>query len=94
MEKATGSNPQPMEGLPAKPRFEWMGSYGGERRYLMNNLYRPDGSDALHFFDPDAPKEYQPQESVEPILTLSMNQRQMEELRDALIARLENWGKP
>lgn len=80
--------------LQAQPHFTWMVPYGGGHRYLLDNLYRPEGSDGLDFFDPEAPEAYQPREGVEPILHLPLNRRQMEQLRDALTARLENWGKP
>lgn len=95
MTSTSGSDPidlQGLPGLPAAPHFTWMVPYGGGRYYLLDNLYRPEGSDSLDFFDPEAPGVYQPREGFEPVLSLPLNKRQAEQLRDALDERLKNWG--
>jgi hypothetical protein len=76
-------------GLSAPPVFTWLKPYGAGNRYAIDNLGRCPGGDDLFFFDPEDERF-----ADMVALSLDLNKTQMTELRDALTARLEGWGKP
>lgn len=82
-------DPKAEAGLSAPPLFTWLGPCGMGDRYLIENLGRCPGGDDLFFFDLADERFAEVQ-----ALSLDLNKTQMTELRDALTARLESFGRP